>query len=152
MYGKTFYALFAIGLLGVLIYAALPSARPSHASSLQQKEARDRILNSLYVKPKTICPPGNYCPYSTDADLSNFAQSLAPKDRPVIRMYEAYRLYSYTQFCHQLRDGYALIYISDPEMQRAKQAIKAIEADLPELDDDDLDVIWNKASKANHGL
>jgi hypothetical protein len=59
---------------------------------------------------------------------------------------EAYVHFARVQFCHQLRDGYAVVYISVPEYERSHAAAKAVEksilAQQPNLN---TSAIWQQA-------
>ena len=41
-------------------------------------------------------------------------------------IFKGYQFYSAVDFCHQVREGYMVVYINDIELRRAKQAIKAL--------------------------
>jgi hypothetical protein len=71
---------------------------------------------------------------------------------PENRLFEAYWRYAHVQYCYKVREGYAMIYISDPELARAKTVAKAIENKI--LDEQpglDTDSIWRKALGHNDG-
>jgi restriction endonuclease Mrr len=59
---------------------------------------------------------------------------------PVNRLYWAYVSYSHVQLCHEARRGYAVTYVNDVELQRARTVAKAIEqralAEDPKIDPD----------------
>jgi hypothetical protein len=59
---------------------------------------------------------------------------------------QAYVLFARVQFCRQLRDGYAVVYISEPEYERSRAAVKAVEksilAQQPSLN---TNAIWQQA-------
>jgi len=62
------------------------------------------------------------------------------------RLLQAYGYFAKVQFCYQVRDGYAVVYISGPEYERSHDAVKAIEksvlAEQPDLNSSD---IWQQA-------
>jgi hypothetical protein len=72
---------------------------------------------------------------------------------PHNRVINAYSLYARVAFCNEVREGYMLQYVNDPEFYRAKIAIKAIVAaalkEDPSLNTDDL---WNKDRQAAGGF
>jgi len=47
--------------------------------------------------------------------------------RPVNQLFMAYKLYSHVQFCNEVRQGYMVVWINEVELERARQATKAIE-------------------------
>ena len=59
---------------------------------------------------------------------------------------QAYGYFARVQFCRQLRDGYAVVYISEPEYERSHSAVKAVEryvlAQQPDLN---TNAIWQEA-------
>jgi hypothetical protein len=69
--------------------------------------------------------------------------------KPQNRLFAAYNLFAKVQFCSQVRDGYAAVYISGPEYDRSHDAVKAVEratlAEQPDLNTTD---IWQQAVQA----
>src|SRR5262249_2524806 len=67
----------------------------------------------------------------------------------------AYKLYSHVQFCNQVRQGYMVVWINEVELERARQAAKAIEkvelAENPALDTDALGRRAKEAAKGSRG-
>jgi hypothetical protein len=72
--------------------------------------------------------------------------------KPENRMIRAYRFYSNIAFCNQIRQGYALVWINDLELERAKIAVKAIEKSLlAEEPDLDTRTLWQVALSQARG-
>jgi hypothetical protein len=71
---------------------------------------------------------------------------------PVNRLYRAYVGYAHIQLCDQERKGYAVTYINDVELQRARAASKAIEnaavAEDPKIDRDKLFAEADKTARS----
>jgi hypothetical protein len=73
--------------------------------------------------------------------------------RPVNQLLMAYKLYSHVQFCNEVRQGYMVVWINEVELERARQATKAIEkVALAENPDLDTDALWRKAKEAAKGF
>jgi hypothetical protein len=63
--------------------------------------------------------------------------------KPENRLVVAYDLFHRVQFCRQVRDGYLVVNISEPEYERATTAVKAVErAVLTESPDLNTDAVW----------
>jgi hypothetical protein len=81
------------------------------------------------------------------------AEAVRQAALPHNRVINAYSLYARVAFCNEVREGYMLQYVSDPEFYRAKIAIKAIVATAlkedPSLNTDDL---WNRGRQAAGGF
>ena len=62
------------------------------------------------------------------------------------KLLQAYGYFARVQFCYQVRQGYAAIYISEPEYQRSHDAVKAVEKSVlteqPDLNSTDM---WQQA-------
>jgi hypothetical protein len=71
---------------------------------------------------------------------------IAESKKPKSQLFVAYKLYAFAQFCHQLRQGYVVVYINDVEMERLRVVTKAIERRAL-VDDADLntDALWRSA-------
>jgi hypothetical protein len=69
----------------------------------------------------------------------------SPKAAELFRLY---RQWMFVQFCNQVREGYAMVFVNDIELERARKAVKAIEAKL-KADDPDLNPtqVWNDAGR-----
>lgn len=67
-------------------------------------------------------------------------------DKLIPELGQAYTDYIVVKRCHEAREGYAVIHVSDAEMARAKNAIQRLESviKVPEMD---LDALWSKANK-----
>jgi hypothetical protein len=67
---------------------------------------------------------------------------------PINRLLNSYRFYIYSAICNQVREGYLVQYVNDVELVRARNAVKAIQAQA--LKDDpsiDIDYVWKAALK-----
>jgi hypothetical protein len=68
------------------------------------------------------------------------------------KLYFAYRIYYVIKACHEVRDGFAVVYINDVQMEKARFKIKDIEDDAvaakPGLDTDGM---WKEAIDNAHG-
>ena len=64
----------------------------------------------------------------------------------------AYGDYIYVKRCHDTREGYALVYISDPEFERARTEIAALEGKL-KVQGVDVNELWDEAAEdSGNGL
>lgn len=75
--------------------------------------------------------------------------------RPENQLYTAYRRYAFVKGCYQLRQGYAMIYITEAELNRAREKIEGIEKDaLTAIKGEDFNTtaLFDKAVSANNGL
>jgi hypothetical protein len=75
--------------------------------------------------------------------------------KPENRLYRAYRRYAYIKACYEMRLGYAMIYITDAELDRAREKITGIEKDaLAEIGGKDFNTtsLFSRAVDANHGM
>ena len=60
----------------------------------------------------------------------------------------AYVSYIVVKRCHELRQGYLSIFISDPELVQARKAIQRMEKEYaPKLEDVSTDQLWSLATK-----
>jgi hypothetical protein len=79
--------------------------------------------------------------------------AIAESKKPVNQLFVAYKLYAHVQFCHQVRQGYMVVWINEVELERARQAAKAVEkVALSENPDLDTDTLWRKAKEAAKGF
>jgi hypothetical protein len=64
------------------------------------------------------------------------------------KLFDVYRSWIYVDVCNKARAGYAVVFVNDIELERARKAVKAIEAKL-KTDDPDLNPtqVWNDASR-----
>jgi hypothetical protein len=131
-------------MLALATLAACAQAQTQAPTSQQPTATTIAVLDSL---------PRQYgSPFRVAEDTAMVPIEMIPQgSQPVLEMYNAYRLYHYVEFCHHIREGYVVVNINDVEMQRAKQATKLIEHQLS-LSDADLEVIWQRAVKANSGM
>ena len=62
-------------------------------------------------------------------------------------VYHAHQAFAFLQMCAQAREGYAVVYVSDEELRRARLATKAIEVKAQQDDPNlpTLTEIWDKA-------
>jgi hypothetical protein len=81
---------------------------------------------------------------NTQAQVSQ--EKLREWANPEYILGNAYRAYAYLQVCHQVREGYLLVYINDVELERAHTSIKDIETRMlnqnPNLN---VSAIWGRA-------
>lgn len=67
-------------------------------------------------------------------------------------LYSAYRHYAYLKFCNEVRQGYAVVYVNDIELDRARTKIKNIEDDSLNFAKDISTVdLWKKAVESIDG-
>jgi hypothetical protein len=73
-------------------------------------------------------------------------KAAAEARKPENRLVRAYEFYAKVQFCNQVRQGYASVFVNDVEMERARIAAKTIEKSLlseePNLNTDN---VWQQA-------
>lgn len=62
----------------------------------------------------------------------------------------AYELYAMVKHCHEVRSGYLMVYVSDSELERARQAARDIERYLKQWLDpkQDTDALWSIATES----
>jgi hypothetical protein len=64
----------------------------------------------------------------------------------------AYTLYIQLRWCHDVRDGYAVKYVNDVEMQRAETALKAIVKEQKVKEPGmNTDALWQQANDSVGG-
>jgi hypothetical protein len=57
-----------------------------------------------------------------------------PQTDGLVKLYLSYRLYAYAKGCNDVRQGYAVVYVNDVQIERARLRIQAIEKDtLPSV-------------------
>lgn len=72
------------------------------------------------------------------------------KNTPNALLQQAYQAIQLVQTCSDVRKGYATIYISDVELNDAKEKMRKIESALkPKIVGETTDQIWNRASTEN---
>jgi hypothetical protein len=60
---------------------------------------------------------------------------------------DAYNWWRYVSLCNQAREGYAVQYVNNMQLERARAAVKAIEANVTARDPSiDKDKIWDEAT------
>jgi hypothetical protein len=64
------------------------------------------------------------------AETERQEKAAAEARKPENRLVKTYEFYAKVQFCNQVRQGYAMVFVTDVEMQRARVATKTIEKDL----------------------
>lgn len=68
---------------------------------------------------------------------------------PVNALGNAYAAYIDVKRCYEAREGYLQIYISDPEMERAKNAVRQIEETVkPKLDPITAENLWSRVQES----
>ena len=73
--------------------------------------------------------------------------------QPEEKLFEAYWRFAFVQYCHRVREGYALIFVSDPEFERSETIAKAVAKNATAADTSlDTDKIWRQALDHNNGL
>ena len=74
--------------------------------------------------------PGSYLEACGEHEAAERAKAQAAKEAwgrtPVGRVYNGYFHYSFVKYCHDVREGYQIVYINDIELARAETAIRAI--------------------------
>jgi hypothetical protein len=65
------------------------------------------------------------------------------------KLYEVYWRYAFVQYCHQVRQGYEMIFVSDPEFYRAQTIAKAVAVNAKGVD---TDKIWRQALDHNNDM
>lgn len=79
-------------------------------------------------------------------DQQERAEAEAKTPRGILQ--RAYEDYVYVSLCRQERQGYAMVYISEPEMEEARRNVKAIENNITaDVFDIDKAKLWDQASK-----
>jgi TPR repeat protein len=74
------------------------------------------------------------------------AEAAAEARKPVNRLLTAYKRYAYVKYCNEVRQGYAVVYVNDIELERARVTVKAVEDDgLHEDGSLDTKAMWNRA-------
>lgn len=69
------------------------------------------------------------------------------------KLYEGYWRFALVQYCHKVREGYAVIFVSDPEFERSETIAKAIEKKAIAEDGSlETNKIWRQAVDHNNGL
>jgi hypothetical protein len=140
-----------------MAYTEPPKPKPSYLTGSLPPKVTDSALNAL---PKAVrCDKDGaptdrgisiprYCSVEKQRELEAIAADYSVE--PVKKMYNTYRLYAYVKFCHDSREGYAVVNISDREMELAHRAVKTIQQSTG-LSSADLDVLWQRAIRDNSG-
>jgi hypothetical protein len=69
------------------------------------------------------------------------------------KLFEAYWRFAFVQYCHKVRGGYALIFVSDPEFERSETIAKAVAKNAIAADASlNIDKVWRQALDHNNGL
>jgi hypothetical protein len=67
---------------------------------------------------------------------------------PINRLLNAYRMFAYARLCNEVRQGYLVTYVNDIELERARNAIRAIAAQIKKEDSSiNTDDTWHQALK-----
>ena len=81
-----------------------------------------------------------------DAEHNAAVAAQANAQRPDNKLFEAYWRFVVVEYCHKVREDYAVIYISDPELARAQAVVKAVKKDALAADPSlNTDAIWDRA-------
>lgn len=130
MYGRLVsIALVSVFGISIASLGLQPASKPA-AAPLTVEELTPQL------KPLTECQrfhgTENECiniPGATPTDLSN-----------------AYKVYALIKSCYDERLGYAAVFISNPEMDKARSAIKRLEQ-LTELTNEETETLWSAAAE-----
>jgi hypothetical protein len=83
------------------------------------------------------------------AAKAKYQEAVAAAKLPQNRLFRAYKLYAEVQFCSQVRQGYALVWVNDVELERAHIAAKAVEkAAVAEQSDLNTTDLWQQAVRS----
>jgi hypothetical protein len=75
------------------------------------------------------------------------AAAAAEARKPANRLLTGYKRYAFVKYCNEVRQGYALVYVNDIELARARTAVKAIEDDVVREDSSIVtDAVWKLAN------
>jgi hypothetical protein len=118
----------------VEIFANVPSAE-HYASTISNCHWSPQFSNA-YTEEDS---PANPAP----ANVRNQTQ---PEDK----VYEAYWRFALVQYCHKVRDGYAMIFVSDAEYYRSETIAKAVAQKTG--GSVDTDKLWHQALEHNNGM
>lgn len=82
---------------------------------------------------------GNILPNGVTAEMGGFPIPFIRFNKPELtELGNAYRVYAFIKYCHEIHRGYLVVYVNDIELDRAREKIKAIEAPFiaaqPDLD------------------
>jgi Skp family chaperone for outer membrane proteins len=72
--------------------------------------------------------------------------------KPSTRLYRGYQRYAFVKFCNDVRQGYAVQYVNDVELERAGKVIKALAAQTSAEDASiDTDDLWKQTLRSLEG-
>ena len=73
-------------------------------------------------------------------------------EKPENQLASGYISYLTTKACYEARQGYAMVFVTDQEMETSKRQIKSIEDAISSQHDVDVDMIWEWSVKNNSPL
>ena len=118
-------------------------------------EWKEEIETLGYAKAKYFCLVSEYaCEYqsedeinSMNAQISYDSNSKTYSDSPGNLLIDAYVNYVVIKKMHSMREGYAVVYINDSQMKKAKNQIIEIEKILVNEFSLDEDLLWDTAMR-----
>jgi hypothetical protein len=108
-------------------------------------------LQSPDHKPWSECFP-DLAPLMAESERAQRAAA-AEAAKPASQLRVAYQRYIYVKFCSEVRQGYSVVFVSDAELERARAAIKSIEASALAADSTiNTDQVWEAATNQMRGV
>jgi TPR repeat protein len=99
----------------------------------QEDSTAQNELGYMYAKgegvERNIAEATKWFRKAADQGLEIAKHNLNEADPDYNRLLTAYMQYAFVKHCHEVREGYVVVYINDVEFGRAKNAIKTIETD-----------------------
>jgi uncharacterized protein YecT (DUF1311 family) len=87
-----------------------------------------------------------------EAEVAARAAAEVEAAKPENRLLLGYERYAFAKYCNDIRQGYMLVYVNDIELERARDQIAAIEAEVKrQAKDIDTGALWLKANNLLRG-
>lgn len=98
------------------------------AAARAEQNKRDAEAHAIQLDRERVLAAERQKKFEAEqAERKRLADAKAAEEaKPANVLFRAYTRYAYVKFCNQVREGYALQYVNDFEMQRATNVIKAI--------------------------
>lgn len=118
-------------------------SRPSHTI-----RSYSRIIGSIVAACVGLTNPTVSVAASFSEDGLFSVYQVSTGNSPRASLQKSYRRYIAVKECFDSRVGYAQIYVSDEQMNQAKQSIIAIEAEVKKISSEiDTDAVWAEATE-----
>jgi hypothetical protein len=121
---------------------------------LPETTARAIMTACMMVTGQNSAQGGDTLPNIVRPPVASSALSKDDKDHIEARLRAIYYYYIQVKFCHDARDGYAMVYVNDVEFEQARRFVTELEASALTKDKDhavDTKALWTGVDSSLNG-